>query len=320
MEHACWVVFEDIFLVVIMRRSVEDMHKIALQTARFERSHEELGFSAAQLASSYEKERAIIEGALDAVIQMDSNGRVTSWNGQAEQIFGWSAKEAVARTVAELIIPPHMREAQAAGLRAYRESGHGALLNKRLEVEGLRRDGTTFPLEIAITPVTYGEEPLFCAFIRDITARKLAEEALQESEERFRMLMEAAPQSIVLTDPNGKIVLVNIEAEMSFGYSRDEMLGQNVEMLVPQRQRKDFAAGATYPYLRPMSSSEESFGLRKDGTELPVEIGLNPMHTPEGMHVLATIVDVTEATPKVLRAGALDVETMRAVVPDLIVG
>jgi PAS domain S-box-containing protein len=183
-EHAVWVLSTDLALVITIQRSRAEMRSMSQQTAHLENSHEELRRYSDQLASSYEKERAIIEGALDAVVQIDRQGRVVSWNGQSEKTFGWTSAEALARPIESLIIPESYRDQHLTGLRRYNETGEGPVLNQRLEVEALRRDGTQFPIEIAITPITCGEEPLFCAFIRDITARKTFEENLKQAKEQ----------------------------------------------------------------------------------------------------------------------------------------
>ncbi|HYO24309.1 MAG TPA: ATP-binding protein [Lacipirellulaceae bacterium] len=184
LEHAGWVIFEDVFLVLTVLQSNSESKSRALQTAHLESSHAELKRYADQLASSYEKEREIIEGALDAVVQMDRNGRVVSWNGQAERIFGWTAAEAIARPAAELIVPEALRADHASGLRAYLETGDSPLINQRLETVGLHRDGRAFPIEVAITPIDCGAEPLFCAFIRDITTRKATEVEMRQAKEQ----------------------------------------------------------------------------------------------------------------------------------------
>jgi len=125
----------------------------------------------------------------------------------------------------------------------------------------------------------------------DITERKLAEE-------RFRLVVEAAPSGMVMANSEGKIILVNAQVETFFGYTRDELIGQPIEMLVPERFQSQHA-GFRHGYLgdaraRPMGAGRELFARRKDGSEFPVEIGLNPIHTPEGLFVLASIVDISE--------------------------
>jgi len=129
--------------------------------------------------------RAVLDAALDAVISMDATGRVTFWNPRAEQIFGWSRQEAVGKPVADLIIPPNMRAAHASGLAHYLRTGEGRLLNRRVEMMAVRRDGSEVPVELALVAVQEGEYHTFSAFLRDITERKRAEA------ERDRLFMAA---------------------------------------------------------------------------------------------------------------------------------
>jgi PAS domain S-box-containing protein len=130
-----------------------------------------------------------------------------------------------------------------------------------------------------------------------IRAADLASE-LQVGEERFRRVVEAAPSAMIMVNHEGQITLANLQAEKTFGYSREELLGRPIEMLVPERLRsgyRDFRHGyLCHPQARPMGTERELFGLRKDGSEVPVEIGLSPIHTSNGPLVLASIVDITE--------------------------
>src|SRR5207245_2148826 len=124
----------------------------------------------------------------------------------------------------------------------------------------------------------------------DITVRK-------QAEEQFRLTVEASPNGIVLAGQEGRIVLVNAQTEKLFGYAREELIGQMIEVLVPERFR---GAHPTYraefmaaPQARAMGAGRELFARRKDGTEFPVEIGLNPIQTSEGILVLAAVVDIS---------------------------
>ena len=131
----------------------------------------------------------------------------------------------------------------------------------------------------------------------DITERAEAETALRDSEERFRLAVEAAPSGMVMMDVDGRILMVNAHAEKLFGYDRGEMVGRLVEMLVPERFRTAHPGfRASYrreASARPMGAGRDLFALRKDGTEIPVEIGLSPIVTPEGLMVLAAVVDIS---------------------------
>ncbi|MBM4132523.1 MAG: PAS domain S-box protein [Nitrospira sp.] len=127
------------------------------------------------LRESEAKIRVIVETALDAVVVMDSDGRITAWNAQAEKIFGWSRTDAIGLLLADTIIPPAYREAHERGLRHFLASGQGPLLNRRVEITACNRDGLEFPVELAITPARQGDVYTFSAFVRDISQRKESE-------------------------------------------------------------------------------------------------------------------------------------------------
>ena len=142
--------------------------------------------------------RAVLDGALEAVIGMDATGRVTFWNPTATQMFGWTREEALGQILADLIIPPHLRGAHKRGLERFLRTGEASLLNRRLEVTGIRKDGSEFPLELAVTPLREGEYYTFHAFIRDITEPKRAEaerERLLADAEQARDQAEAASRA-----------------------------------------------------------------------------------------------------------------------------
>jgi len=130
------------------------------------------------LAESRERLHAIIETALDAVVQMDTEGRITGWNAQAEKTFGWAREEALGRAMDETIIPHQYREAHRKGLQRFLASGEGAILNSQVELSALHRDGHEFPIELSIVPIRMGDRYEFSAFIDDITDRKKSEEVI----------------------------------------------------------------------------------------------------------------------------------------------
>jgi PAS domain S-box-containing protein len=150
------------------------------------------------------------------------------------------------------------------------------------------KDGHPIPVEAALRRL---EDGTLQVITRDITERKAAEE-------RFRTMVEGAPNAMIMADGRGRIVLVNAQAERLFGYGREELAGQPVEILVPQAVRGGHAAlrdgYQREPQLRSMGVGRDLHGVRKDGREIPVEIGLNPITTSEGRMVLASIIDITE--------------------------
>lgn len=160
------------------------------------------------LRESEARTRSIIETALDAVITVDRDGLVTAWNSQAERTFGYSAQEAMGRKLSDLIIPVRSRGAYDAGTERVLQTMDGAPVNRRIELHALHRDGYEFPVEFAMTLTQVAGRPVLTAFIRDITEQKQAEEALRESEERYRMLIDLSPSGIFVYS-EGKTLYVN---------------------------------------------------------------------------------------------------------------
>lgn len=146
---------------------------------------------------------SILETALDAVVVMRTDGTVAEWNSHAQEIFGWTRKEAIGRPLSNLIVPPLHREAHWIGLRRYLETGTGPVLKRRIEIGALHKDGHELLVELSITPSDQDGECVFIGFLRDISDRKGAESALRESEARFRMLAEAMPQLVWTACPDG---------------------------------------------------------------------------------------------------------------------
>jgi diguanylate cyclase (GGDEF)-like protein/PAS domain S-box-containing protein len=182
-EHAGWVVFEDLFLIRSCRRSSREMWDIAERQAALEVLHEQIErlveARTTELHESESLKASIIETALDAIVTMDHNGRIVEFNPAAEKIFGYSKAEAVGQRLDELIIPPSQREAHRDALTRFLSTGQGRSVGRRIDVLALRANGTEFPAELAINSVhRHGARPLFVGFARDITERKRAEERL----------------------------------------------------------------------------------------------------------------------------------------------
>lgn len=142
----------------------------------------------AALQASEMRTRAIVESALDAVVTMDERGIITGWNSQAASMFGYQEQEISGRLLSDTILPPRFREAHSTGLQRFLSSGHGPILNRRVEVSALHKDGREFPIELSVTALTIEGRKVFSAFLRDISERKQAERALKEAYEQLRDL------------------------------------------------------------------------------------------------------------------------------------
>lgn len=162
------------------------------------------------------RQDAILEAALDAIVVMDATGRITSMNGSAVDLFGWSREEAVGREMAELIIPERMRAAHRAGLARFLGTGQGPILNRRVTVDALRRDGHEFPVELTVVALPDADPPLFAGFVRDLSAQAAAQRALAESEARYRRFTETLERRV--QERTSQLQAANRELE-AFSYS-----------------------------------------------------------------------------------------------------
>ena len=234
--------------------------------------------------------RLAVESSPNAVVTVDAQGRIVLVNGETERMFGYNRDELIGRSV-DLLVPERFRAAHPDHRKAFMRHPETRAMGGGRDLYGLRRDGTEFPVEIGLRPIETPDGAMVMSAIVDITERK-------QAEERFRLAVESSPSGMVMVDSQGRIVLVNAEAERLFGYKRDELLGQSTELLFPERFRNllphlrpTFQA---LPEARPMGAGLELYGLRKNGTEFPIEIGLNPIKTSSGAFVLSAIVDITE--------------------------
>jgi len=238
-------------------------------------------------AAALQQQASLLDVAHDAIIVREFGGEIRFWNRGAESIYGWSKAEAIGQishTLLQTEYPQPMSEVEAAVRLDGRWEG---------ELIHVRRDGSR--VMVASRKVLQQDERGNVLGIleinTDITGRN-------QAEEKFRQLLEGAPDAIVVFDHEGKMVLVNAQVERLFGYQRDELLDRQIEMLVPERFRQlspEHPDGVFLgPHSPPMAASLELFGLRRDGVEFPVEIIFSPLETREGTLVSGSIRDITQ--------------------------
>src|ERR1700682_995844 len=238
---------------------------------------------------------SIFDSALDAVVTMDADGRITDWNPMAETIFGWPKSEAVGRLVADTIMLHPYGESHPLVLRRFLETGEGPVLNTRLELEGLHRDGHEFPIELSISATPSGNRHLFSAFVRDITERHRAEEAVHASEKRYRQIVETAFEGVWIIDRNNQTTFVNHPMADMLGYAPEEMLGKPILVFMDADAQAAFAANRDGRQHAHQPSHEFRF-TRKDGSELWALVESSPEVDSAGNYLgsLAMVTDVTE--------------------------
>ena len=233
--------------------------------------------------------RAIVDTAVDGIVVINNRGIIESVNPAVTRMFGYAPEQLLGQNV-KLLMPDPYHTEHDQYLNNYLSSGLKKVIGIGREVLGLRSNGISFPIELAVSEMIVDGAQKFTGIVRDISSRK-------QAEAQFQQVVESAPNGMLMIDQQGKMTLVNKQVEQMFGYTREEMLGKPVEMLIPERFRHGHPAHRTgyfaAPSSRIMGAGRELFGLHKTGTEFPVELGLNPIDTPAGKLALASIVDIT---------------------------
>jgi len=249
-----------------------------------------------ELRASEARKAAILETALDAVITMDPEGRIVEFNRAAEEMFGYERADITGRTVADTIVPDSLRESHHRGLARYLVTGEASVIGKRVEMVGRRADGTEFPVELSITTVQLDRRRLFTAYLRDITERKQAEEALRKSEERFRALVENSSDGVCLMDRAGIVQYSSPSSERVLGWTPEERHGRLAfEIAHPDDMERARAFFAQCLSTRGMPVGIELRGLHRDGGWRLVEIvAANHLDDPAVGAVVVNYRDVTQ--------------------------
>jgi PAS domain S-box-containing protein len=243
------------------------------------------------------KYRGLLDAAPDGIVVVNDAGEILLLNTRAEKQFGYRRDELVGRNIATIIPAGFTELLIADGGQTVAE-----VLEQRIGVEieflGRRKDGSDIHIEVMLSPLDSPEGTCITTSIRDISRRKKAEKDLANMEERYRGLLEAAPDGMVVVNQAGEIILLNGQAEKQFGYRRDELLGQEIKIIIPEgfaeRLVADDRRTAAEALAQQIGTGIELHGRRRDGIEFPIEIMLSPMESEGDILITAAIRDVSE--------------------------
>jgi PAS domain S-box-containing protein len=248
----------------------------------------------AQMEGRY---RGLLEAAPDAMVVVNQAGEIVLLNVQAEKQFGYRRDELIGQNVTNIIPVGFAERILADGLRSVDEA-LAQQIGTGIELTARRKDGSEFPIELMLSPLDSAEGILITVAIRDISVRMNAEKHLAQMEGRYRGLLEAAPDAMVVVNQAGEIVLLNVQAERKFGYRRNELLGQKVTNIIPEgfaeRIVSDSLRSADDALAQQIGTGIELVARRKDGSEFPIELMLSPLNNADGILVTAAIRDIAK--------------------------
>jgi two-component system sensor kinase FixL len=240
--------------------------------------------------------RSIIRSAVDAIVLIDNRGRIEAFNPAAERLFGYSEADVVGKNVSMLM--PHPYRGEHDGYLAhYLATGDKKIIGVGREVTGQRRDGTTFPLHLSVGEAEVDGERKFTGVIHDLTTRVNLEDRLRASEARWRSILESAVDAIVVIDARGCIEWFNPAAERMFGYAEADMIGKNVNILMPSPYHEEHH-GYMAHYLttgdkKIIGIGRQVTGLRRDGTTFPVWLSVGEMQVNGERKFTGILADLT---------------------------
>ncbi len=230
------------------------------------------------------------------MVVINQRGEIVILNLQAEKRFGYPRDELLGQRVTNIIPEGFAERLHSDGLRSA-EDALTQQIGTGIELSGRRKDGSVFPIEIMLSPLESADGILVTAAIRDITVRKNAETLLAQMNGRYRGLLEAAPDAMVVVNQDGEIVILNLQAQKRFGYRSEELLGQKVTSIIPvgfaERLRADRLRSPEDALAQQIDTGIELEGRRKDGSAFPIEIMLSPLDSAEGVLVTAAIRDIS---------------------------
>jgi PAS domain S-box-containing protein len=251
----------------VLRRANEDLES-------------QVGASAKDLRDSNARLRSIIDSTVDGIIVIDTKGRIDAFNRGAERLFGYPESEVIGRNVT-MLMPSPDRDEHDAYLARYLETGIATIIGAGRQVTGRRRDGTTFPLHLSVGEMELQGERMFTGMLHDLSERMRLDEELRASEARWRSVIESAVDGIVVIDAHGRIEAFNPAAERLFGRQEHEVVGRNVNILMPSPYHEEhdtyLARHLATGVQKIIGTGREVTGLRKDGSTFPLHLSVGKM-------------------------------------------
>ena len=279
--------------------SVEEVIQLARYFSRswhrdreLETQQEALGRESVRREELLRRNRAIVETALDCIITIDHEGRVIEWNPAAEQTFGYSRQEILGQSMSETIVPHQLKEAHEKGMNRYLDTRESKILRQRIEITARHKDGHEFPVELAIAPILLGEQPIFTAYLRDISVQRTAEAQMRLQSKT----LEAAANGIIIVDTKGKIVWCNSAFLELTGYESIEVIGRSPAMLKSGLHDDEFYRDLWQTVQSSQVWHGEIQNRRKNGEIYTEEMTITPVTSSEGeiTHYIAIKQDITE--------------------------
>jgi PAS domain S-box-containing protein len=242
------------------------------------------------LRESEAKFRSVMESAIDAIVSSNVSGLILSWNRAAAALFGYSADEAIGQPL-ELIIPERYHEAHRQGIHRVSSGGPSRVIGSTVELAAVRKSGVEFPIELSLATWTLDEERYYTGIIRDISERK-------EAEQKFRSVTESAIDAIISADHSGRIMSWNSAATEILGYAAEDVVGQPLELIIPERFRDPHREGMKRVTMggesRVIGQTVELFALTKSGLEVPIELSLSTWTVRNERYYTGIIRDISE--------------------------
>ena len=249
------------------------------------------------LRESEARTRAILDAAVDAIVTIDERGGIESINPATERLFGYGAAELIGQNV-KILMPPPFRDEHDGYLLNYLNTHEKKIIGIGREVVGRRKDGTTFPMHLAVSELWLGNRRMFTGIARDITELRSAIQRLQDSESRTRAILETAVDAVITIDERGRIESVNPATERLFGYSADDLTGKNVKLLMPAPYQEEHD-GYLQNYLNTgqrkiIGIGREVVGRRQDGTTFPMDLAVSEVRLGDRRLFTGIVRDISE--------------------------